>query len=483
MITTTLDIAGLDGRFVNLTPEQLGELESRIEGPLLREGDEGWDEAVLIWNAMVAKVPAVVLQPTSARDVAAAVGFARDHGLLLSIKGGGHNIAGTAIAEHGLTLDMSRMRDVAVDPDAKLAHVGPGCLLADIDRATQEHGLATVLGFISKTGVAGLTLGGGLGYLTRRFGWAVDNLEAVEIVTADGTLRTASGTENPELFWAIRGAGANLGVVTRFTFRLHEVGPTVYGGLIAWPFERADEILPAYRAITIEASRELAVWLLLINAPPEPFVPEEWQGRRICAMAVCYSGDLSRVDEVLAPIRALGDPLVDLLHEQPYTEVQSYLDDGEPKGLHYYWKTDFAAELSDDVLELNRKLFAECAIPGVELGFLHIGGALNERDADDGAIGNRNARYMIGVNAMWDPDEPDAASFTSWIRDAWTRLHPFSTGATYINFQTADEDDARIRATYGANYDRLVEVKKTYDPGNLFRVNRNISPQATLSSR
>ena len=206
-----------------------------------------------MWNGMVAKVPALVLQPTSAHDVAAAVGFARDHGLLLSIKGGGHNIAGTSIAEGGLTLDMSRMRDVTVDPEAKLAHVGPGCLLQDVDRATQEHGLATVLGFISEVGVAGLTLGGGLGYLTRRFGWTVDNLEEVEIVTADGEIRTANRDENADLFWALRGGGANFGVVTRFTFRLHEVGPTVYGGLIAWPFERADEILPAYRTITIEA--------------------------------------------------------------------------------------------------------------------------------------------------------------------------------------------------------------------------------------
>lgn len=479
MITDAMVIAGLDGGRVDLAPEQLAELAARIDGPLLRAGDEGWDEAVLVWNAMVASAPALVAQPTSAHDVAAVVGFARDHGLLLSVKGGGHHIAGTSIAEHGLTLDMSRMRAVTVDPDARLAHAGPGCLLADVDQATQKYGLATVLGFISEVGVAGLTLGGGLGYLTRRFGWAVDNLEEVEIVTADGAVRQANRSENAELFWALRGAGANFGVVTRFTFRLHEVGPAVYGGLIAWPFARADEILRAYRTITITAPRELTVWLLLINAPPAPFVPQEWHGERICAMAVCYSGDLGHVDQALAPIRAIRSPIVDLLHEQPYTEVQSYLDDGEPKGMHYYWKTDFAAELSDEVLDLNAKLFAECPIPGIELGFLHLGGALNERAADDGAIGNRDARYMIGVNGMWEPDEPHAAAFRRWIRDAWLRLHPYSTGATYINFQTADEGDARIRATYGANFDRLVKVKKAYDPSNLFRVNRNISPRTT----
>jgi FAD/FMN-containing dehydrogenase len=480
--TTASDIAGLEGRRVNLTAEQLDDLDARVEGPLLRTGDEGWDDAVLVWNGMVASVPALVAQPTSARDVAEAVGFARDHGLLMSVKGGGHHIAGTSLAERALTLDMSRMRDITVDPEAKLAHVGPGCRLQDVDRATQERGLATVLGFISEVGVAGLTLGGGLGYLTRRFGWAVDNLEEVEIVTADGEIRTADREKNADLFWAVRGAGANLGVVTRFTFRLHEVGPEVYGGLIAWPFERADEILRAYRTITTEAPRELAVWLLLLRAPPAPFVPEEWHGERICAMAVCYSGELTVVDEALAPVRMLGDPIVDLLREQPYVQVQSYLDATEPKGNHYYWKTEYLAELGDDLLTTARDVFAECPIPEADLGFLHLGGALNERRGDDGAVGNRDARYAMGVKGMWDPGEPDAQEFRQWVRDAGRRFRPFSTGGNYINFQTADEDEERIRATYGANFDRLVEIKQRYDPDNLFRSNRNIRPRGRAGS-
>ena len=473
-----LGVAGLEGGLVNLASEELDQLASRITGSLLVAGDEGWDDAVLIWNAMVAKVPALVLQPTSAHDIAAAVGFARDHGLLLSIKGGGHNIAGTSIAERGLTLDMSRMRDVTVDPGSRLAHVGPGCLLKDVDQATQEYGLATVLGFISETGVAGLTLGGGLGYLTRRFGWSVDNLLEVEIVTADGEIRTANGDENSDLFWAIRGAGGNFGVVTRFTFRLHEVGPTVYGGLIAWPFERADEILRAYRTITTESPRELTVFLVLFRAPPEPFVPEEWHGERICAMAVCYSGDLDDVNEVLAPIRALGDPVVDVLQEQPYVQLQSYLDEGEPKGAHYYWKTAYLTELRDGLLSAVRDLVAECPIAEAQIGFLQLGGALNEHDGDDGAVGNRDARFAIGANGMWEPDEPEAGTFRQWVRDAGEKIRPFSTGGNYINFQTADEDEARVRATYGANFDRLVEVKKRFDPDNLFRVNRTIPPDA-----
>lgn len=475
--TNTMDIAALEGGRVNLTPEQLDDLHSRVEGSLLRAGDEGWDDAVLVWNGMVARFPALVVQPTSAHDVAAAVAFARDHGLLLSVKGGGHNIAGTSIAEGGLTLDMSRMREITVDPDARVAHVGPGCLLKDVDRATQESGLATVLGFVSEVGVAGLTLGGGLGYLARRFGWGVDNLEEVEIVTADSEIRTASRGKNADLFWALRGGGGNFGVVTRFTFRLHEVGPIVYGGLIAWPFARADEILRAYRTITATAPRELAVWMILLNAPPLPFVPEEWQGRKMCAMVVCYSGDLDKTDEALAPIRALGDPVVEVLQEWPYTQQQSFLDEGEPKGAHYDMKTEYVAELSDGLLDAMRDVFAECPIPEGQVGLLHVGGALNEHDGDDGAVGNRDARFACGVIGMWEPGEPNADAFRQWIRDGWARVRPFSTGRTYINFQGADEGEERTRAAYGANFDRLVEVKSKYDPDNLFRANRNIRPR------
>jgi FAD/FMN-containing dehydrogenase len=358
---------------------------------------------------------------------------------------------------------------------AKLAHVGPGCLLQDVDRATQEHGLATVFGFVSEVGVAGLTLGGGIGYLTRRFGWGVDNLEEVEIVTADGRIRTASRTENADLFWAVRGAGANVGVVTRFTFRLHEVGPMVYGGLIAWPFERADEILRAYREITSEAPRELAVWMELMHAPPLPFVPEEWHGKKTCVMIVCFSGDLARADDALAPIRAVGEPVLELLQEWPYVQQQSFLDVGHPKGAHYYWRTEYVSELSDDLLESARQLFAECPVPDAEIGFLHIGGALNERAEDDGAVGNREARWVTGVLGMWPPDEPNADRFREWVRMGGDKVRPFTTGRTYINFQTADEGDGRIRATYGANFDRLVAVKRKYDPRNLFRVNRNVA--------
>jgi FAD/FMN-containing dehydrogenase len=477
MITDSVAIARLDGGAMTLTPAMMRELRNRLDGRILAPNDADWGAAVQIWNGMAAKAPALVIQPSSACDVAAMVRFARERRLLLGIKGGGHHIAGIAVPAGGLMLDMSGMCDVNVDASAKLATVGPGCRLKDVDAATQAHGLATVLGFISDVGVAGLTLGGGLGYLTRRFGWTVDNLEAVEIVTADGEIRAANRLENADLFWAVRGGGGNFGVVTRFTFRLHEVGPTVFGGLIAWPFERASEVLGAYQEITREAPTELSVWLVLLRAPAAPFVPVSWHGRRVCAMCVCYTGELAPAEQALKSIRALGDPVFDLLEIQPYTQVQSYLDHTEPAGLHYYWKTEYLAQLSEPLLKTLATLFAENPIPELELGILHLGGALNARDADDGAVGNRDARFVLGINGMWPPDEPDAQTYRQWIREAWQRLRPFSTGATYINFQTDDEDEARIRATYGANLERLIEIKRKYDPDNLFRVNRNIATQ------
>ncbi len=476
--TQTMQVAGRDGEPIELDAGQLADLARSLDGSVLRPGEPGWDDAVLIWNGMVATEPAIVVQPASAADVAAAVGFARDFGALLSVKGGGHNIAGTAIAENGVTLDMSRMRHVTVDPDEHVAHVGAGCLLGDVDRATQRHGLATVLGFFSQVGVAGLTLGGGLGYLSRRFGWSVDNLLEVEIVTADGRILRANRDEHPDLFWAVRGAGANLGVVTRFTFRLHEVGPMVHGGLVAWPFERAEDVLETYRELTTGAPRELTAYLILFRAPPAPFVPEEWHGKRICTMAICYSGDLRATGRVLAPLDRLGPPVFNLLRPQPYAELQSSLDATEPKGLHYYWKTEYAAELSDGLLATMRGLAAECPVPGAEVAFLHLGGAIGDHGWDDGAVGNRDARYAAGAIGIWEPGDPDERAHAAWIRSAAERFAPHCTGRSYINFQTADESAAGTRAAYGPNFDRVAQVKRVYDPENLFRMNRNVTHAA-----
>ncbi len=443
---------------------------------LLAPEDPAYPEATALWNGMVDKRPALVARPTTTAEVVEAVGYAREHDLPLSVRGGGHHLAGTALADGGLTIDLSLLRDVRVDRAARTAVVGGGCRLGDVDRATQEHGLATPLGFISKVGVGGLTLGGGLGYLTRRFGWTVDNLLEVEIVTAAGEVLTASRDENADLFWGVRGAGANLGVVTRLTYRLHPVGPTVYGGLIAWPFEWSEKVLSAYRQITANAPRELAVWLVLLTAPPAPFVPPAWHGRRLCAMAVCHSGDPGAASAAADEIRAIGAPVFDLLGEMPYPAVQSYLDDTEPDGMHYYWRAEYLRALDATALATLRDLFAECPMPFGEVGVLHIGGALNGHAEDDGAVGNRDARYVVGIKGMWAPDDPDAEQHRAWVRAAHERIRPYGTGRVYVNFQTADEPDARVRAAYGPNYARLAEIKARYDPENLFRSNRNVTP-------
>ena len=453
------------------------DVEATPPGTVLTPEQPGYAEATRTWNGMVNKRPAVVVQPGSASEVAAAVRYATARGLPLSVRGGGHHIAGTSLVDGGLTIDLSRLTTVDVDPNAATATVAAGCRLRDVDRETQRHGLAVPLGFISNVGVGGLTLGGGLGYLTRRFGWTVDNLLEVEIVTADGQVRRTNHDEHPDLFWGVRGAGANLGVVTRFTYRLHPVGPNVHGGLIAWPFDRASELVAAYRSITTTAPRELAVWLVLLHGPPAPFVPAAWHGRPLCAMAVCYTGEPDGADVALAPIRALGAPVVDLLGEMPYTAVQSYLDDTEPVGMHYYWRTEYLAALDDGLLETLCDLFRTCPSPMSEVGVLHLAGALNERAEDDGAVGNRDARYVVGVKGMWTPGDGQATQFSDWVRAGGDRVRPFGTGRTYVNFQTADEPAARVRASYGTNYARLAAVKHRYDPHNLFRSNRNVVPQ------
>jgi FAD/FMN-containing dehydrogenase len=473
--TGTIETAGLDGGRIKLTSEQLEDLDARVQGRLLRPGEQGWNEAVAIWNGMMAKSPALVLQPASSRDVAAAVSFARDHGLLVSIKGGGHNIAGISIAEGGLTLDQSGMREVVVDPQARLAHVGPGCLLGEVDQATQAHGLATVLGFVSETGVAGLTLGGGWGYLARRFGWTVDNLAEVEVVTADGAIRTANRDENPELFWALRGGGGNFGVVTRFSFRLHEVGPTITGGLIVWSAERADEVLAAYRDLTESAPRELTAATIVRLAPPAPFLPQAWHGKPIAGIQVCHSGVNAEAD--LAPVRALGNPIVDLIGPKPYVALQSMLNAMEPKWLHRYWKAEFFPGLSSEFLDTFGHVALQVTSPLSQSVLFHLAGALNEHEGDDGAVGNRDAHYIGGFAGTWPPGAP-ADPHVAWARNGWERIRPFSTGGNYVNFQLADDDTARTIAAYGSNYQRLQQVKAAYDPDNLFRMNRNIPPAA-----
>ena len=470
----TIEMAGRDGGTVAVGGDALDALTGSLAGSLLAPEDAGWAEAVLIWNGMITKRPAVVAQPATTDDVRQLVRFARDRGIALSVKGGGHNIAGLSMADGGLTLDMSRLRHVEIDGD--LVHVGAGCLLADVDRVTQAGGRATTIGFVSQTGVAGLTLGGGFGYLTRRFGWSVDALQSVEIVTAAGEVLTASRDEHDDLFWALRGGGGNFGVVTRFAFRHFEVGPQVTGGLIAWPADEAEKLVALYRDVTEAAPRELTVVITQRFAPPAPFVPAEWHGKPIVAMVVCHSGSAEQAAADLAPIRGYGTPVFDMIMEKPYVDQQAMLDATQPKGLHYYWKSEFMPALTDEALETYRSQAAVITALGSQLIFFHLAGALNGHDADDGAVGNRDAHYVLNVAGSWAPDAPDGEKYRNEIRTAWEAMRPHSTGGNYVNFQTADEDPSRTRAAYRDNFDRLVRVKATYDPENLFRVNRNIAP-------
>ena len=392
----------------------------------------------------------------------------------LSIKGGGHNIAGLALSDGGITLDLGGMREVVVDPEAKLVTVGPGCNLGDVDQATQPHGLATTLGFVSATGVAGLTLGGGFGYLSRRFGWTVDDLESVEIVTADGIVLNASRAENDDLFWALRGGGGNFGVVTQFVLRLHQVGPKVTAGIIAWPGSDAEGVLNVFRQVAESSPRELTSVVLRRNAPPAPWLPTEAHGTPIIAIVVCHSGDLEQAQKDLAPIKGYGQPLADLIQVKDYTAQQSMLDATQPKGMNYYWKSEFVPGLSDELFVAYNAQFDGLKAPANQMVLFQVGGALNEHPEDDGAMGNRDAAFACVIQSMWAPDSPAGADNQEWVRNAWRAIKPYSTGGNYINFQTSDETDERTAESYRDNYQRLMTVKGKYDPTNLFRVNRNI---------
>jgi len=471
----TLSLAGLDGRPVVIDDAVLQRLKARLRLPPLLPGDAGFDDASRLWNGMIPHRPGLVVQPRGAADVMACLELAREKRVLLSVKGGGHNVAGTAIAHGGLLLDMSRMRGVFVDRVARTARVQAGCLLGDVDAETQVHGLAAVLGFVSETGVAGLTLGGGFGYLTRRFGWTVDTLLEAEVVTADGKMRRAAADENAELFWALRGGGGNFGVVTSFLFRLFEVGPKVTAGLIAFDGSRTDEVLACLAELG-GSPRELTCACTLRAAPPAPFLPKDFHGKPMIAVVVCHSGSPEQARSDLAPIRALGKPVADLVVERPYLEQQRILDATQPTGMHYYWKSEYFSRLSPELRAVVRTRAAAQTSPMSQLAFFHLGGALAERKPDDGAVGNRDAEYVFNVGGSWRPDDPAGETHRAWVRDTWEAIRPFSTGGVYVNFQSADEGEDRLRAAYGKNLERLERVKKQYDPDNLLRVNRNIRP-------
>lgn len=458
----------LEGRLVE-------QLAAALRGPLLRAGAAGYDDARALWNAMIDRHPALVARCLGVADIVQCVRFAREHGLPLSIKGGGHNIAGLAVCDGGLMLDLSSMRGVWVDAPRRTARAQAGCLLGDVDRETQLHGLAAVLGFVSTTGIAGLTLGGGFGYLTRRYGWACDNVVAMDVVTADGRIVRAAADENADLFWALRGGGGNYGVVTSFEYALQPVGPEVTGGGIAWRAEAAREVLDFYRGFSEQAPPELACFAVLRRAPPAPWLPQDVHGAPIVALFACDSGPLEEGARHVAPIKALGAPVGDVIQPRPYVSQQSLIDATQPKGRRYYWKSEYLSRLEPSLLAGAIDHFERMCSPHSAILIFPLAGALNELPADHSPMGNRDARWVLNIMAAWDDSADDAANI-DWARTAWRDLRRFSTGGTYVNFLTADEGDERVRAAYGANYARLAELKAKWDPDNLFRINKNIVP-------
>jgi FAD/FMN-containing dehydrogenase len=456
-------------------PDALASLRQRHRGPLLAPGEAGYDEARSVWNAMIDRRPALVARCLGVADVMACVRFARENDLLLCMKGGGHNIAGLAVADGGLLLDLSLMRGVWVDAERRVARAQGGCLLGDVDRETQVHGLAAVLGFVSATGIAGLTLGGGFGYLTRRYGWTADNLVGMDVVTAEGRLVRASGDTNPELFWALRGGGGNFGVVTGIDYQLYPLGPEVAGGLVAWPAAEAPKVLELYRALAEEAPRELTLVSILRPAPPAPWLPKEWHGKPIIALLACHTGAAAEAEKALARIKSFGQPIGDVLVRRPYTQLQALLDGTQPKGRRYYWKSEYLARIEPELCVRAMAHAARIGSPHSAVIFFQIGGALNELDEAHSPAGNRNARYVLNIAAAWERAEDDAASI-DWARAAWQDTQRFSTGGNYINFLTQDETPERVEAALGGALRRLGEVKAKWDPQNVFRTNRNIKP-------
>jgi FAD/FMN-containing dehydrogenase len=468
-VTTT------QGREIDLKPDIFDGLKARLRGPLFLPGDTGYEEARTVWNAMIDRRPAAVARCLGSADVIAAVRFARENDILLCIKGGGHNIAGLATADGALMLDMSLMRGVWVDPKGKVAHAQAGCLLGDLDRETQVHGLAAVLGFVSLTGITGLTLGGGFGYLTRRWGWTSDTVLGLDVVTADARLVRASSDENADLFWGLRGGGGNFGVVTGIDYELFPVGPEIVGGIVAWPASEAPKVIELYRTLAEQAPRELTLVLIMRPAPPAPWLPKETHGKPIVAVLACYSGRPEECEKAVGPIKAFGKPIGDVLVRRPYAQMQSLLDATQPKGRRYYWKSEYLPRIERDLCARAIGHAATIRSPHSAVILFQIDGALNQFDAEHSPAGNRDARYVLNIAGAWETEGEDRANI-EWAREAWNDLKRFSTGGTYINFLTEDEGPERIEAALGMGLNRLAEVKAKWDPQNIFRTNRNIRP-------
>jgi FAD/FMN-containing dehydrogenase len=461
-----------------LPEEAVTELRERIRGETLLPEEDGYDEARAIWNAMIDRYPAIIVQALGTVDVMAAVTFARDHELELAIKGGGHNVAGNAVCDNGLMVDLSHMKSVRVDPEQQTARVEPGAILHDFDLEAQAHGLVTPCGFVSTTGVAGLTLGGGFGYLSRKFGLTVDSLRSVGLVTADGEFAQASVDENPELFWALRGGGGNFGVITSFEFELHELDPTVLAGPIAWTLDDAPTVLRDVATAIHDAPDEVSCLPVIRHAPPAPFLPEEVHGEMVLVIAMIYAGDSGEGQAALAPLREIGEPIADAVSPIPYVKFQSMFDAAVGPGARNYWKSHYLAELTGDGIDVLCDYASRMTSPESSIGMLSLGGAVARTPVDATAYPHRDATWVLNIQSRWRETENEDRHI-EWTWELFDAMVPFSTGGVYVNFISGDEGADRVRAAYGDEiYDRLTEIKTEWDPKNVFHLNQNIKPTA-----
>ena len=459
-----------------MNSEVVAGFRAALRGPVLQPGDPDYDAARMVWNAMIERRPALVARCAGTADVMAAVTFARRHGLPLAVRGGGHNIAGNALCDDGLVIDLSGMRGVHVDPEARLAWVDGGALLSDVDHETQAFGLAVPLGINSTTGVAGLTLGGGFGWLSRMFGLAVDNLVGAEVVTADGVRRDVGPDAEPDLFWALRGGGGNFGVVTRFAFALHPAGPDVTAGLVVFAQADGREVLRRYRDLVDTLPDEVSVWAVLRKAPPLPFLPVDVHGSDIVALAVFSPLAPEAVEPVIAPLRGFGRALGEHVGAMPYTAWQKIFDPLLAPGARNYWKSHNFRRLSDEALDVVLRYAAAVPGPQCEIFLGLIGGRANVPAPDATAYPHRDILYAMNVHGRW-LDAADDTRCMGWARDFFAVAAAYAAGSVYINFMT-QEEGGRIREAYAGNYARLVQVKRQYDPENVFRFNHNIAPDS-----
>jgi FAD/FMN-containing dehydrogenase len=469
-----LQVKTRSGTSPTISDEVLGAFKEGLRGRLALAGSADYDEARTLWNGMIERRPALIVRCAGAADVLRAVRFAREQNLLLAVRGGGHNIAGNALCDGGLVIDLSPMKSVRVDAANRLARVEPGATLGDFDREAQAFGLATPLGINSTTGVAGLTLGGGFGWLSRGLGLSIDNLVSADVVTASGELVKASENENADLFWAIRGGGGNFGVVTSFEFKLHKVGPNVLSGLIVHPLDAARDVLRFYRKFIAETPDEFVCWFVMRKAPPLPFLPPEWHGKEILALAVCYSGDITEGERVAKPLRAFGKPIADVIAPHPFTVWQTILDPLLTPGARNYWKSHDFREVSDGLIDVLIEHARRIPDPQTEIAFAQLGGAVARVPHGATAYTHRDAQFVLNVHGRWSDPAKDAQCI-NWARELFQAAAPFATGGVYVNFLT-EEEQGRVRAAYGDNYERLVALKNKFDPGNLFSVNQNIRP-------